>query len=420
MQSQSYISLFRLLKLEFLDEVKNHMKLCLKFSLILLTALLCTTAITGVTAQDSTITSVSSPTSQNLNSVYVVNNLTETNNDLTTLDAWAVGDAGTIAHWNGDSWVTVDSPTTENLYGVAFYNSSYGWAVGGASDRGVILNYDNGNWVEWDYVSFGSDPLATDMVNSTLYSVTIGNDLMSGWIVGADGIALSWSGDDCIWWGMPTGLPTTLRSVAMVHGSEDAWAVGDHGIIMHWTGGVWSNMTSPTDLNLYGIVMVNGASSAWAVGGDDDNGTILRLDGTTWMVWTRINLTGDNTNGNDIINATLNSVTMDTPQSAWAVGNMGYTLYWTGIEWAGQIDVADGADLKSVSMVHGQSTGSTQAWGVGDNGNILAWTGTQWVPEIPLIMVMPLLIGVALAIAFRKKLSFTFPWLKTFFLLFSS
>jgi hypothetical protein len=53
-------------------------------------------------------------------------------------------------------------------------------------------------------------------------------------------------------------------------------------------------------------------------------------------------------------------------------------------------------------MVHGTSNGSTQAWAVGDGGAIIAWTGTKWIPEIPIIAV-PLLIGIGLVIVLLKK-----------------
>ena len=354
-------------------------------------------------AQTSSITSVASPTTVNLNSGYLVNNLTNTNNDLTALDAWAVGDSGTIIHWNGKNWTTVNSPTSVNLYSVFFVNASSGWAVGGSSNNGVILNY-NGSWSVWKKISFSGNASGTDTINATLYSVTTDSTGMVGWAVGAGGIALGWNG--AAWFGMTNVSSNTLRSVGMIHNSNDAWAVGDSGTILHWNGNAWVNLTSPTTTNLYAIEMVN-ATNAWAGGGSSDSGVLINLNGTTWSVWNKINFGGqvNNTAGyvTDRINATIYSISIDTASSAWAVGGKGTVLYWTGTEWDGLTNVGSGGALRGVSMVHGTSNGSTQAWAVGDTGEIIAWTGTQWVPEIPIIMAVPLLLSIGLVIALLRK-----------------
>ena len=59
----------------------------------------------------------------NLNSIFV----------LSPTVGWAVGDTGTILHWNGVEWTLVQSPTILNLYSVSFpdpSNPNDGWIVG--------------------------------------------------------------------------------------------------------------------------------------------------------------------------------------------------------------------------------------------------------------------------------------------------
>jgi len=60
-------------------------------------------------------------------------------------NGWAVGEAGTIIHWDGASWTTLASPpTTSTLRAVQMLSPTEGWAVG---DGGTILHYapaDNG------------------------------------------------------------------------------------------------------------------------------------------------------------------------------------------------------------------------------------------------------------------------------------
>jgi hypothetical protein len=337
-----------------------------------------------------------------LNSVFIVNNITGTNNDLTALNAWAVGDGGVIVWWNGNSWANVNSPTTANLYSVFFTNSSSGWAVGGTSNNGVILNY-NGTWNVWNKVSFSGNASGTDKINATLYSVTADSTGMIGWAVGANGTTLGWNG--VAWFGVPNSSTTTLRSVGMIHNSTDAWAVGDNGTIIHWNGNAWVSMTSSTNANLYTIQVLN-ATVAWAGGGSTNNGTLLMFNGLNWDVWNKINFGGpvNSTAGyvTDSINATVNSISVNNASSAWAVGGKGTVLFWTGTEWDGQINVASGVNLRGVSVVHGNFSSSAQAWAVGDSGKIVAWTGASWVPEFPIIAI-PVLLSIGLVIAIFGK-----------------
>lgn len=367
-------------------------KLALSLSILVLCF-----STSGALAQTTDINSVTSPTSVNLNSVFIVNNTTETNNNLQELNAWAVGDGGTIVHWDGNSWTTVSSPTSQNLYSVVFVNSTYGWAVGGSDNNGVILNYKDGMWTTFTRISFSGFTDTFDTINSTLYSVTSSADGLIGWIVGADGIALNWNGD--AWFAFTDVSPYNLRSVAMIHDSTEAWAVGDSGTIVHWTGTTWDTMTSPTNLHLYTIQMES-STSGWAAGGDDGTGVVLNLDGATWSVWDQY-LFGMSGETQQSIDSTIYSITLGNSTAAWACGSNGMVMYWTGNEWSCNDNIISG-NLRSVSMVHGSNVGSVQAWVVGDSGTIMAFNGTTWVPEFTLIAI-PLILGIGLLIGVLGK-----------------
>jgi hypothetical protein len=71
--------------------------------------------------------------------------------------AWAAGSAGSggsvhalVMRWNGGAWARVSSPGAgEELNGLAFSASNYGWAVGNTtsgSDMTVILHWNGGVW----------------------------------------------------------------------------------------------------------------------------------------------------------------------------------------------------------------------------------------------------------------------------------
>jgi hypothetical protein len=369
------------------------MKSYFKITVVMLTISLL--ALVSVAyAQDMTAINTNSPTTSNLNAVAIVSNASSPT--LMNSEAWAVGDSGTIIMWNGTNWETVNSPTSTNLYGIVMVNSSAGLAVGGNNTNGVILKYD-GNW---------STMNVNPSVNSTLYGVTADSSGSPAWAVGANGTILNWNGNQ---WSQQTS-PTnnTLRSVAMVHGSNKAWAVGDNGTIIQYDGTSWSNVTSPTMSNLNSIVMVN-TTSGWAVGGLANTGVIINMNGSTWSNWARINFGGAiNTSSGyvvDKINATLNSLSIDNASSAWAAGANGTTLYWTGTEWAGQVGVLGGASINGIAVVHGAESENSYAWAVGEGGKVLAWTGTAWIPEFP-ILTLPLILSAIAVAAYIGKARF--------------
>ena len=54
-------------------------------------------------------------------------------------DVWAVGQGGSIIHWDGGAWSAVNSPSTSELYGVWGSGPNDVWAVG---ENHVVLHYD--------------------------------------------------------------------------------------------------------------------------------------------------------------------------------------------------------------------------------------------------------------------------------------
>src|SRR5438309_12107938 len=58
-------------------------------------------------------------------------------------DVWAVGEGGTILHWDGSTWSGVSSATRNILYGGWGTASADVWAVGAG---GTILRWDGRSW----------------------------------------------------------------------------------------------------------------------------------------------------------------------------------------------------------------------------------------------------------------------------------
>jgi len=108
---------------------------------------------------------------------------------LDSTKGWAVGDSGTILHYDGKKWIKQDCPVKADLSSVCFVDENNGWAVGNDLNSnndwvGIILKYDGKEWsVQKSYVGWG--------FNSVYFT-----DLYNGWAVGGDfdwGIILKYS-----------------------------------------------------------------------------------------------------------------------------------------------------------------------------------------------------------------------------------
>jgi photosystem II stability/assembly factor-like uncharacterized protein len=238
---------------------------------------------------------------------------------ISATDGWAVGGEGGILHWNGVAWNRADSPTTQYLTSVDMVSAVDGWAVGGS---GVIVHWDG---VAWSRVT-GPTELGLESV-----SMATATD---GWAVGGDGwngMILHWDG---VRWTEVGAMSRHLHSVAMLSPS-DGWAVGDQGTILHWDGSDWSPVASPTIDNLYAVSMT-ADNAGWAVGNafherpanceppwppDWWSSSLLRWDGTTWS---QVAVFRD---------SRLFHVAMVSAEDGWTSGEDFAILHWTGSGW---------------------------------------------------------------------------------------
>ncbi len=230
---------------------------------ILSTAILITMPVAY--AQTLNWETVTGPTTAELRSVFCVS----------STDCWAVGEMGTsgtmqgtIVHWSGTSWaMPPQSELVPLLNSVFCVNANDCWAVG---DQGKTFRWNGASW------STVASP-TTDRLNS-VFCVSA-NDC---WAVGQIGAIIRWGGTS---WSTvisshPVGRPP-LYSVFCAS-SADCWAVGEHGTIVHWAGSSWSTVTSPTSRDIYSAFCIN-ANDCRAVG---QLGTIIRWNGASWSMVT--------------------------------------------------------------------------------------------------------------------------------------
>jgi photosystem II stability/assembly factor-like uncharacterized protein len=186
-------------------------------------------------------------------------------------DAWAVGDAGLVLHWNGSAWVrSAAGVTTAQLNGVAFTDALNGWAVGNA---GTVLRTTDGGST-WTTPSVG--------LSGNLYAVSA-------------------AGPGCV------------------------VAVGVGGSCVRWNGTSWSLANAGTSLSLLGVDVLDG-THAWAVGSYDVTGaaaTVFRWEGSGWVRPTSFELQSGHSNN-------VRAVTFADANYGVAVGDFG--MVWRTID----------------------------------------------------------------------------------------
>ena len=150
----------------------------LKASLLVVMVALCVC----VPIVNAEVVNWTSPTTEWLYSVFM----------LSSDDGWAVGNVGTIIHWDGTEWSNVTSPTTQSPKSVYMVSSDDGWAVGIYCP---IIHWDG---TEWSTV--------TSPAGGFLRSVyMVSSD--DGWGVGWEGTILQWTGTE---WIIPEFPPIVL------------------------------------------------------------------------------------------------------------------------------------------------------------------------------------------------------------------
>jgi hypothetical protein len=175
-------------------------------------------------------------------------------------DVFAVGSDGTILHYNGAVWSAMVSGVKESLTGVYGLGPNAIMAVG---SNGTILTYDGAAW--------GAEVSNT---NDYLFACW-GSTATNAYAVGTGGTIVQWNG--VAWNVMVSGTTEDLRGVWGV--GAEVFAVGSRGTILHYEGAAWSAMASGTMNPLQGIWGGSSSDNVFVVG---QCGTILHYDGIAW------------------------------------------------------------------------------------------------------------------------------------------
>jgi hypothetical protein len=179
---------------------------------------------------------------------------------------WAVGDAGLVVSGqvaDKTSFHVVDSGTITALYGVWGSSQSDIWAVG---DTGTIIHYDG--------TGFEDRSVAAPRIDFRDIDGTGKSDI---WAVGNDGAIFHFDGSK---WSAPNTL--TDQELFGVWGTsdDDVWAVGDQGVLLHKDASGWQSLESPTTAAMRSVYTA--APNDVYLTSDDSN--IYHFDGKDFTV----------------------------------------------------------------------------------------------------------------------------------------
>ncbi|AKV01074.1 Type IV fimbrial biogenesis protein PilY1 [Labilithrix luteola] len=269
-------------------------------------------------------------------------------------DVWAVGSAGTVAHWDGIAWSNVPLDRKDSLLGV--------WA-GSANDVWIVSSLN----VVLHSTGFGSGPAAftekppIDPDDPTNYS---GKILRSVWGSGPNDVFVG---------GAATNLwprNSMWRYVPEADGIPDTWE-----------GASTFCNVGCTDVNALWGTRTN---ELWVVA---NRGRVLRSedDGAGGRAWTSFETTATN--------ADLRGVWGSSSSDVWVVGNAGTIRHWSN-DSKQHWEVIASPTTENLRAVWG--TGPSDAWAVGDAGTILHWNGKAWTAAIATLPLgaKPRLYGV--------------------------
>jgi hypothetical protein len=263
------------------------------------------------------------PTNNNLNGIW----------GSSSSNIFAIGDMGTILHYNGTSWSTMNSGTNNDIYGVWGSSSTDVFAVGAS---GTILHYNGTSWSTMQsnatddiHCVWGSsstdvyavgDASVTHRYNGAKWENYVnvfknnrgiwGSSATDVYIVGKEG----YTHNDGKEWTFTFDNTYYLHGIWGSSGSS-IFAVGEAGIIRHYDGTKWNNMESGvTDKILFSVWGVS-SSSVYTIG---SSGTILHYNGTSWSA-----IRGGTTKD-------LYSIWGSSSSDVWVVGASGTILHYTG------------------------------------------------------------------------------------------
>ncbi|MCP4352538.1 MAG: hypothetical protein GY795_44330 [Desulfobacterales bacterium] len=286
-------------------------------------------------------TEMISPTSNALRSVWGSTAWRRSSNDV-----FAVGDSGTILHYNGTDWTEMSCPVSNDLYGV--WGTS-GYNVFAVGDSGIILHYNGTEWTEM------SSTVSEELRG--IWGSFAGSNVFA---VGMGGVIVRYDGAD--WTRMDSMTTGNLWSI-WGNSENHMFTVGDWGTILFYDGSDWTPM-STTDKFLRGV-WGSSENNAFIAG---FNGTILGYEDGAWTLM----------DGGPVSDM-YTGIWGTSENDVFIAANTGDVLHYDGTAWS-PMGVGSENPLQSV-----WGSSSTDVFAVGGGGKIFHY----FPQDVPVLSVTP-------------------------------
>jgi hypothetical protein len=303
-----------------------------------------------------------SPTAENLRDVF----------GFSTGDVFAVGDNGTILHFDGSAWTAMASGTTANLAGVWGAAPDDVFATG---DAGTFLRYDGTSWTSLDVGT--ARPLGAIsgafMVNRANFKLFVVGGGPPGTVLRGDTDPYG----NIYWLALDSGAGVGFNDIqAFDQPSGDLAnfvAVADGGVAYLYESSVyssgfddWFEMDTGTGEDLFGVYG-EWPNSIIAVGGA---GTVIQYTGDvedSTGVWHDLN---------GPAGASLSAIAARSYNDVFMVGAAGRILNYGRVQFSNM-------DYTEVVDLNGVWGGEAGVYAVGDGGVILRYTEPPRCDECP-------------------------------------
>lgn len=270
-------------------------------------------------------------------------------------DVWAIGDWGTVVHWDGRAW-RPESVGTARLNRVWPRAADDVWVVG---DGGFVARRDATGWKS----------IMSGTSNDLLAVDGLGPDDV--WLTGKAGTVLHWDGTQLA----PVtggGFEHALYSVDAL--AKDAVWIGGLGLYRH-DGKTW-RLDEELGLTFFPDVRALAATDVWAV---DDHGRIVHTDGKRWQLATET--------GSVPLDDDADALYADGHQARPRFAGAASDLWLTGGSHAFQL--RDGrwrqrVRFPKLTLASTRVDATTGFVGVGYGGRIFRGRGEPWTDDVAL------------------------------------
>ena len=261
-------------------------------------------------------------------------------------DVFAVGEAGTILHFDGERWQPMGSGTVEGLTGV--WGSAPNSVLASSALRSTTpLRYDGAAWRPVPCPPTGSG-FAGVWGSSATDIYAVGGALGQVKCLGpCQGTVLHFDGAS---WRVVLSVDDERLQAVWGSGPRDVFVAGEQGIYHH-DGQAWSAMRRPAG--------ASGVRGIWGSSGSNvfaatATGQILRYDGAEWRVAAATP-------------RPLAGIWGSSADDVLVVGEAGTILRFDGASWSA-VNAGVSADLHGV-----WGSGPTNVFAVGEGGLILRY-----------------------------------------------